>query len=236
MVQAEMGWTNALLRRQLWKAFDVQGVGEIGFKDFAKGYSTLVRGTVPELVAFAWRMYHLSGDDDLLQPANLYIILKLAMSAQHSTPSTSTPSTTTFPSPSRPSSPTLFTSSKPSSKQPSATERAARSVVESALGGSRAPLTRSEFKRLVLRERRFVDCILPAFEWIPQVGWGGVYACVHVCVDFLGLTLNGEYVCLRVRVYKCVHVACARVRVGLYLRGCMCTCPRTCTRVCHQSV
>jgi Ca2+-binding EF-hand superfamily protein len=59
IVEAEMGWDNLLLRKQLFRAFDFDGHGDINFTEFAEGYSTMLRGTVPEMLEFAWRMYHI---------------------------------------------------------------------------------------------------------------------------------------------------------------------------------
>lgn len=66
VVEYEMGWTNLLLRKQLFKAFDLEGHGDITFTEFCEGYSTMLRGTVPELLEFAWRVYHVQGDANLL--------------------------------------------------------------------------------------------------------------------------------------------------------------------------
>ena len=66
VVEYEMGWSNLLLRKQLFKAFDLEGHGDITFTEFCEGYSTMLRGTVPELQEFAWRVYHIQGDADLM--------------------------------------------------------------------------------------------------------------------------------------------------------------------------
>ena len=66
IVESEMGWSNLLLRKQLFKAFDFDRHGDINFTEFAEGYSTMLRGTVPEMLEFAWRMYHIQGPPDLL--------------------------------------------------------------------------------------------------------------------------------------------------------------------------
>ena len=57
VVSNEMGWSNLLLRKQLFQAFDREGRGELDFRAFAQGYSAMLRGTVPELVEFSWRLY-----------------------------------------------------------------------------------------------------------------------------------------------------------------------------------
>ena len=55
IIENEMGWSNLLLRKQLFKAFDLDGHGDINFTEFCEGYSAMLRGTVPELLDFAWR-------------------------------------------------------------------------------------------------------------------------------------------------------------------------------------
>ena len=67
--QTELGWANPLLLKQFFRAFDVEKRGEITFPEFAEGYSAMLRGTVPELLAFAWRVYHCSGPAELLAVA-----------------------------------------------------------------------------------------------------------------------------------------------------------------------
>ena len=61
-----MGWSNLLLRKQLFKAFDLENHGDLTFTEFCEGYSTMLRGTVPELLEFAWRVYHIQGNPNVL--------------------------------------------------------------------------------------------------------------------------------------------------------------------------
>eukprot|EP00240_Pyramimonas_obovata_P000249 CAMPEP_0118927864 /NCGR_PEP_ID=MMETSP1169-20130426/5244_1 /TAXON_ID=36882 /ORGANISM="Pyramimonas obovata, Strain CCMP722" /LENGTH=1671 /DNA_ID=CAMNT_0006869721 /DNA_START=246 /DNA_END=5258 /DNA_ORIENTATION=- len=150
VVEAEMGWTNLLLRKQLFKAFDFDNHGDINFTEFAEGYSTVLRGTVPEMLEFAWRVYHIQGPPDLLALTDVYTILRLALAGlegvrrmQGSSAGGSTEDTR-FP------------------------ERAARQVLEGIVGERQAPLTKEEFNMMVMRHRRLVDCVIPGFELIPQ--------------------------------------------------------------------
>jgi hypothetical protein len=84
VVEYKMGWSNLLLRKQLFKAFDLEGHGDITFTEFCEGYSTMLRGTVPELQEFAWRVYHIQGDSNLL---SLTDVSALIISAPFSPPS-----------------------------------------------------------------------------------------------------------------------------------------------------
>ncbi|KAK3274842.1 hypothetical protein CYMTET_16981 [Cymbomonas tetramitiformis] len=150
IIEAEMGWSNLLLRKQLFKAFDFDALGDINFTEFAEGYSTMLRGTVPEMLEFAWRVYHIQGPMDLLALTDVYTVLRLALAGleevrrkQGSQAGGSTEDTR-FP------------------------ERTARQMLENILGDRQAPLTKEEFNQIVLRHRRLVDCIIPGFELIPQ--------------------------------------------------------------------
>mmetsp|Transcript_8387 Transcript_8387/g.15900 ORF Transcript_8387/g.15900 Transcript_8387/m.15900 type:complete len:1684 (-) Transcript_8387:1295-6346(-) len=150
IIEAEMGWGNLLLRKQLFKAFDFDRHGDINFTEFAEGYSTMLRGTVPEMLEFAWRMYHIQGLPDLMALTDVYTVLRLALAGleevrrvQGGAAGGSTEDTR-FP------------------------ERAARQILEAIVGDRQAALTRQEFNQMVMRHRRLVDCVIPGFELIPQ--------------------------------------------------------------------
>lgn len=145
-----MGWSNLLLRKQLFKAFDLEGHGDITFTDFCEGYSTMLRGTVPELLEFAWRVYHIQGDPNLMSLTDMYTILRLALAgleevrARQGNVAGGITEETRFP------------------------ERSARQLLEGIFGERSTPLTKAEFGRVILRNRKLVDCIIPGFELIPQ--------------------------------------------------------------------
>ena len=64
LVTQEIGWSSALLRDQLFKAFDRHGDGELDFVDFCRGYSTFLRGAVLDLVDFAWSLFKVTEDSE----------------------------------------------------------------------------------------------------------------------------------------------------------------------------
>ena len=178
VVESELGWTNLLLRKQLFKAFDVLERGEVSFEEFCEGYSTMLRGTVPELLEFAWRLYHVTGPKERLQPRDLYTVLRLGLAGledvkqrQGSVPASA--DETVFP------------------------ESVARQLIEEHVGANPAPLSRRDFSRLVLRCRRFVECLVPGFELIPQdplhrAAEGGETAeCKHL-LEVDGLEVDGQ--------------------------------------------
>ena len=168
IVEKEMGWSNLLLRKQLFKAFDFDGHGDINFIEFCEGYSTMLRGTVPELLEFTWRLYHVQGPPDLLSLTDVYTVLRLALAGLDEVRRTQGSAAggaaedTRFP------------------------ERAARQLLESIVGESQAPLTKQEFAEMVLRHRRIADCLIPGFELIPQdplhraAEAGEAAECVHL--------------------------------------------------------
>jgi len=146
-----MGWDNLLLRKQLFRAFDFDGHGDINFTEFAEGYSTMLRGTVPEMLEFAWRMYHIQGPPELLALTDVYTVLRLALAGLETVRKVQGAAAggsiedTRFP------------------------ERAARQILEGIVGDRQSALTREEFHRMVMRHRKLVDCLIPGFELIPQV-------------------------------------------------------------------
>ena len=145
-----MGWTNLLLRKQLFKAFDLDGHGDVNLTEFCEGYSAMLRGTVPELLDFAWRVYKVSGGADTIHLSDVYTVYRLALAGledvrrMQGQAAGGASEDTRFP------------------------DRAARQLLESIWGDRQAPLTRTEFNRMVMRNRKMVDCLIPGFELIPQ--------------------------------------------------------------------
>lgn len=146
-----MGWSNLLLRKQLFKAFDLDGHGDINFTEFCEGYSAMLRGTVPELLDFAWRVYKVSGGNpDQMPLSDVYTVYRLALAGleevrkMQGSNAGGLSEDTRFP------------------------DRAARQTLEGIWGDRQAPLTRDEFKSMVMRHRKMVDCLIPGFELIPQ--------------------------------------------------------------------
>mmetsp|Transcript_19877 Transcript_19877/g.64680 ORF Transcript_19877/g.64680 Transcript_19877/m.64680 type:complete len:1695 (-) Transcript_19877:99-5183(-) len=150
IVENEMGWTNLLLRKQLFKAFDCDGHGDINFTEFCEGYSTMLRGTVPELLEFAWRLYHISGPPDAISLTDVYTIFRLGLAGLEEVRRMQGSAA------GGPSEDTRFP------------DRTARQILESIVGQRQAPLSKEEFFYILLRHRRLVDCLIPGFELIPQ--------------------------------------------------------------------
>ena len=76
LVTQEIGWSSALLRDQLFKAFDRHGDGELDFVDFCRGYSTFLRGSVLDLVDFAWSLFKVTEDSETLAVDDVTKVLK----------------------------------------------------------------------------------------------------------------------------------------------------------------
>eukprot|EP00899_Mesostigma_viride_P006767 jgi/Mesvir1/16091/Mv08385-RA.1 len=193
-LEVELGWSSLMLRKQLFAAFDVDAHGDITFEEFVRGYSTMLRGTVPELLDFVWRVYHVSnGPSEDLLPADMYTVLKLALHGAHEARHLQlVRSAAAAPDPLlSPRSGYLSPRVAASQLSPRAgdsmsvhatgghpppsvdalalmAERAAQDLVWDALVGSQAPVTRAEFNRLVLRHRALVDCLVPGFEALPH--------------------------------------------------------------------
>lgn len=144
-----MGWSNLLLRKQLFSAFDRSGRGDINFEEFAMGYSALLRGTVPELLDFAWRLYHVEGPQDLVSVADMYTVLRFALGGLEEVRRKQGKAA------GGPSEDTRFP------------DRTARHLLDRVFGET-SLVSRSEFNRAVLRHRRLVDCLIPGFELVPQ--------------------------------------------------------------------
>jgi ankyrin repeat protein len=126
-------------------------LGDINFTEFCEGYSAMLRGTVPELLDFAWRVYKVSGGTaDLIPLSDVYTVYRLALAGleevrkMQGSGAGGASEDTRFP------------------------DRAARQTLESIWGDRQAPLTRDEFKSMVMRFRKMVDCLIPGFELIPQ--------------------------------------------------------------------
>lgn len=116
---------------------------------FAMGYSAMLRGTVPELLEFGWRLYHCQGPSDLLAVSDIYTILRLALAGLEEVRRKQGKAA------GGPSDDTRFP------------DRAARTLLDRIFGDT-THLTRTEFNRSVLRFRRLVDCLIPGFELVPQ--------------------------------------------------------------------
>jgi len=104
----------------------------------------MLRGTVPELLDFAWRVYKVSGGiADLIPLSDVYTVYRLALAGLEEVRRMQGQSAggmsedTRFP------------------------DRAARQTLESIWGDRQAPLTRIEFKQMVMRHRKMVDCLIP---------------------------------------------------------------------------
>lgn len=180
--QTELGWANPLLLKQFFRAFDVEKRGEITFPEFAEGYSAMLRGTVPELLAFAWRVYHCSGPAELLAVRDMYLVLRAGLAG-------------------------LAEVDRQQGAKAGAVvaeadgrfypEESARRLVEEAAGGTKAPLTYEQFCRVVLRRRAFVDCIVPGFAAVPadpvhRVAEAGELEEVCRLIDADGMDVDGR--------------------------------------------
>ncbi|QDZ17832.1 anoctamin [Chloropicon primus] len=146
MVTQEIGWSSALLRDQLFKAFDRHGDGELDFVDFCRGYSTFLRGSVLDLVEFAWNLYRI-GESDTLSVEDITKVLEHAVGCleevrlKHGS-HIGTVVDTRFP------------------------EKTASALVEKCIEKNTGYLSKLEFKRLILRERAFIDSLIPAFQFV----------------------------------------------------------------------
>ena len=158
-------------------AFDTNGNGEVTFLEFCVGYSTLLRGTVPQLLEFAWRVFNVSGQLEL-QPADIFTVLKLGLQGvreikeqQGAVP--------------------------PGLEETHFPEREARQLCDEHCGRGSAPLSKRDFSRLILRCRRFVECLIPGFELIPQdplhraAESGEASECSHL-LNVDGLEVDGQ--------------------------------------------
>lgn len=146
LVAQEIGWSSSLLRDQLFKAFDTQGDGELDFGDFCRGYSIFLRGSVLQLVDFCWNFFRI-GDSDTLAVEDITKVLEHAIGCleevrQKHGPHIGTVVDTRFP------------------------EKTALALVNDSIDKNTKYLSKVEFKRLILRERGFVDCLIPAFQFI----------------------------------------------------------------------
>ena len=172
-----MGWNNLLLRKQLFMAFDTNGSGEVTFREFCEGYSTLLRGTVPQLLEFAWRVFNVSGQLEL-QPADIFTVLKLGLQGVREIKEQQG-------------------AAPPGLEETYFPEREARQLCDEYIGRGSAPLSKRDFSRLILRCRRFVECLIPGFELIPQdplhraVESGEAAECTHL-LDVDGLEVDGQ--------------------------------------------
>ena len=146
LVTQEIGWSSALLRDQLFKAFDRHGDGELDFVDFCRGYSIFLRGSVLDLVEFAWRFFHVE-ESESLSVADITKVLEHAVGCleevrlKHGS-HIGTVVDTRFP------------------------EKTALALVEKCIEKNTKYLNKTEFKFLILRERGFVDSLIPAFQFI----------------------------------------------------------------------
>ena len=167
LVTQEIGWSSALLRDQLFKAFDRHGDGELDFVDFCRGYSTFLRGSVLDLVDFAWSLFKVTEDSETLAVDDVTKVLEHAVGCleevrlKHGS-HIGTVADTRFPA------------------------KTARALVDKCIGTSARHLSKVEFKRLILRERSFVDSLIPAFQFIQvdplhhAAEVGDAEECVHL--------------------------------------------------------
>jgi len=149
VVEEELGWTDPTLRKQLFRAFDLDGLGDVDFREFCEAYSVMLRGTVPELLDFAWRVYHIGGPPDRLRVDDIYQVLRLALAG-------------------------LDEVRRKQGKQAAGTseesrypDRTARTLVQTVFGDAKQLVSKREFSVAVLRHRALVDCLVPGFELIP---------------------------------------------------------------------
>ncbi|CAG9463280.1 unnamed protein product [Pedinophyceae sp. YPF-701] len=150
IVEQELGWTNLLLRKQLFRAFDIDNQGDVDFREFAEAYAIMLRGTVPELLDFAWRVYHVQGPPDQLSLTDIYTVLRLALSGLEEV---------------RRKQGKAAGGAAEESRFP---ERAAKALMDQVFPVGRPAVSRREFSLAVLRHRKLVDCLVPGFELIPQ--------------------------------------------------------------------
>jgi len=150
IVGAEMGWTNTLLRKQLFRAFDQDGHGDITFLEFVQGYSVMIRGNVGDMINFAWDVYHITGPKDALAITDLFTVLRLALEGLSEVRNklginacVTLGENLRFP------------------------DRTARQMITKVFGDRNTPLSKDEFSHLVLANRRFVEILIPGFEMIP---------------------------------------------------------------------
>lgn len=184
-MEQELGWTNLVLRKQLFKAFDLDGHGDVDFREFCEAYSVMLRGTVPELLDFAWRVYHMQGSPDRVRIDDMYNVLRLALGGLEEVRRKqgkgagvshcfSAPATRPLPASATvtPQIPRSTIEISPfaggTSEESRFPDRSARAMLTAVFGQTKQLLTKREFSIGVLRHRMIVDCIVPGFELIPQ--------------------------------------------------------------------
>lgn len=179
VVEQELGWTNLVLRKQLFKAFDLDGHGDVDFREFCEAYSVMLRGTVPELLDFAWRVYHMQGPEDRLAVDDMYNVLRLALAGLEEVRKKQGKGAGGMTEESR------------------FPDKSARAMLDSVFTSTKQTLTRREFSLGVLRHRMLVDCLVPGFELIPQdalhrAAEAGEVDEVRHLLDVDRLDVNGE--------------------------------------------
>jgi len=76
--QKALGLKDSIITERIFKVFDINGDGQIDFREFICGLSIFSAGTVEEKLAFSFRIYDFDGDG-FIDKAELYEMLKASL-------------------------------------------------------------------------------------------------------------------------------------------------------------